>query len=254
MKTSKKEVQLLLAVLGIIIAVLAYFFVYKDYMEKAEAIEAENVTLAAEASRLLNLQANQETYIAETEKMKSEMAAFESQFPSNILPEDSIMMIKHLEDSTRTEVANLSFGGNAEVVYAGTATDPAATATTDATATDQTASAVASPVVTNETTVYPDAHMYSVPLSISIGCTYDDFKGLIRYIYAQKDRMSVRGVNIAYSSENGALSGNMTMDTYYLTGTDKMYNSPDIPAMRMGVDTIFGDLVENIGETAEEGE
>ena len=33
------------------------------------------------------------------------------------LPEDSIMMVKTLEDYTRTEVANIAFGSEAEVVY-----------------------------------------------------------------------------------------------------------------------------------------
>ena len=38
------------------------------------------------------------------------------------------------------------------------------------------------------------------------------------------------------------LTGNMTMNTYYLLGTDKVYSSPYIPDMQMGVDTIFGNV------------
>ena len=38
------------------------------------------------------------------------------------------------------------------------------------------------------------------------------------------------------------LSGNMTLNTYYLLGTDKVYSEPDIPAMGMGVDTLFGNV------------
>ena len=87
--------------------------------------------------------------------------------------------------------------------------------------------------------------MYEVPLSISISCTYDDFKGLVRYIYNQQERESIQGVSISYIVLNHAgdmLTGNMTMNTYYLLGTDKVYSSPYIPDMQMGVDTIFGNV------------
>ena len=84
--------------------------------------------------------------------------------------------------------------------------------------------------------------MYEVPLSISISCTYDDFKGLVRYIYNQQERESIQGVSISYNETDGMLTGNMTMNTYYLLGADKVYSSPYIPDMQMGVDTIFGNM------------
>ena len=84
--------------------------------------------------------------------------------------------------------------------------------------------------------------MYELPLSISIECTYDDFKGLVRYIYNLQERKSIQGVNISYNEAVGMLSGNMTLNTYYLLGTDKVYSEPDIPAMGMGVDTLFGNV------------
>ena len=127
-----------------------------------------------------------------------------------------IMMVKTLEDYTRTEVANIAFGSEAEVVYtpaADAATTTAdATAATDTTATDAAAdttaaaeTTVASPVSTDGT-AYADTHMYEVPLSISISCTYDDFKGLVRYIYNQQERESIQGVSINYNETDGMRS------------------------------------------------
>ncbi len=84
--------------------------------------------------------------------------------------------------------------------------------------------------------------MYEVPLGISIECTYDDFKGLVRYIYNQQERQSIQGVNISYNGDDGKLSGNMNLNTYYLLGTDKVYGEPYIPDMPMGVQTIFGNV------------
>ena len=54
------------------------------------------------------------------------------------------------------------------------------------------------------------------------------------------DRHALSEVDI--NETDGMLTGNMTMNTYYLLGTDKVYSSPYIPDMQMGVDTIFGNM------------
>ena len=248
MKVKKSEIQLLIAVIGVLIAVCTYFLVYSSFNEKSDALEAQNVTLSSQVATLEILDQRKADYIEATGKMQSYITNFENRFPADILPEDSIMMVKTLEDYTRTEVANIAFGSEAEVVY--TPAADAATTTADATAaTDTTTTAAAattttasaSPVSTDGT-AYADTHMYEVPLSISISCTYDDFKGLVRYIYNQQERESIQGVSISYNETDGMLTGNMTMNTYYLLGTDKVYSSPYIPDMQMGVDTIFGNV------------
>jgi hypothetical protein len=43
----------------------------------------------------------------------------------------------------------------------------------------------------------------------------------------------------------------MSLNTYYLIGTDKLYSEPFIPNMRMGVETIFGDAIVASEETTE---
>ena len=232
MKVKKSEIQLLIAVIGVLIAVCTYFLVYSSFNEKSDALEAQNVTLSSQVATLEILDQRKADYIEATGKMQSYITNFENRFPADILPEDSIMMVKTLEDYTRTEVANIAFGSEAEVVYtpaADAATTTAdATAATDTTTTDAaatTTTASTSPVSTDGT-AYADTHMYEVPLSISISCTYDDFKGLVRYIYNQQERESIQGVSISYNETDGMLTGNMTMNTYYLLGTDKVYSSP----------------------------
>ena len=246
MKVKKSEIQLLIAVLGVLLAVVTYFLVYAKFNDMSETIETQNASLRSQVSTLEILEQRKADYLEATEKMQSYITGFENRFPADILPEDSIMMVKTLEDYTRTDVANIAFGTEAEVPYAAetpAATDGTAAATdgtSDATATADTT--VTDSPVTTEGTAYADTHMYEVPLSISIECTYDDFKGLVRYIYNLQERKSIQGVNISYNEAVGMLSGNMTLNTYYLLGTDKVYSEPDIPAMGMGVDTLFGNV------------
>lgn len=260
-KSKKNNILILVALIGVLIVVCAYFFVYQKFNEMAEQVEAENATLGAEVSRLQALDAKKPEYIAETERMNEYIQEFETHYPSGILPEDSIMMVKNMEDRNRTFVANISFSNPEEVVYAsqpdpaaGTSSVDAATAPAqaDQAAADadaalagssaQSGASSQSGIVTGDVPTYAATRMYEVPLSLSIECTYDDFKGLIDYIYAQNDRMSVRGVNISYNTETNGLSGNMTLSTYCLSGTQKLYTPPNIPNMGMGVDTIFGNI------------
>ena len=252
MKVKKSDIQLLIGVMGVLIAVCTYFFVYAKFNEKSEALETENASLQSRVATLEVLDQRKADYAKATEDMKQYITGFENRFPAGILPEDSIMNILHLEEATNTRVASLGFGADTEVPYVA-----AQTATTDGSAdtavADGSAAATTSAAtgpVTTEGTQYADTKLYEVPLSFSIECSYNDFKGLVRYIYNLQDRESIRGVSLNYSTDTGSLSGNMSMSTYYLQGTDKVYSEPVIPGMEMGVDTIFGNLGENTsGET-----
>ena len=229
MKISKKDMQLLVAALGILLAVCAYFFVYEKFNEKSTVLEQQNVQKQIELQKLQELSARKEEYEKQTTEMKSWINSFETRFPADILPENSIMMVKNMEESTRTTVDSLAFGAATELIA-------------NVEQQEQPMPVENQGAVSVESTVYPDSRMYELPLSISISATYSDFKELIKYIYAQNERMSVKGVSIGYNSENGELNGNMTMGTYYLMGTDKLYVEPQIPSMGMGVDTIFGNV------------
>ena len=241
MKVKKSEIQLLIAVIGILIAVCTYFFVYTKYNDLSDTLENQNMTLSSQVSTLEMLDQRKDDYIAATDKMRNYITSFENRYPADILPEDSIMMIKTLEDTTRTTVASIAFGDDSEVAYA--AAQAADTTATDATATDTTTEAAqTSGPITTEAATYADTHMYEVPLSISIECTYNDFKGLVRYIYNLQERKSIHGVSIGYNAENGMLSGSMNLSSYYLQGTDKIYSQPDINGVGLGVDTIFGNV------------
>lgn len=241
MKVKESDIQLLIGAIGVFLAVCTYFFVYVKFSDKADALETENVSLQSRVATLEVLDQRKEEYASATEDMRRYITNFENRFPAGILPEDSIMNILHLEEATDTKVASLGFGTDTEVPYVA-AQSAADAGTTDTAATDTTS--VNGPVTTVGTT-YADTRLYEVPLSFSIECSYNDFKGLVRYIYNLQDRESIRAVSLNYSTDTGALSGNMTMSTYYLQGTDKVYSEPVIPNMEMGVDTIFGNLGEN---------
>ena len=117
MKVKKSEIQLLIAVIGILIAVCTYFLVYTKFNDLADNLESQNRSLSSEVATLEVLEQRKTDYMDATEKMQAYITGFENRYPANILPEDSIMMVKNMEDATRTYVANISFGTIGEVAY-----------------------------------------------------------------------------------------------------------------------------------------
>ena len=97
MKVKKSEIQLLIAVIGVLIAVCTYFLVYTKFNDLSEGLEAQNTTLASQVATLEILDQRKTDYLDATEKMQAYIIGFENRYPANILPEDSIMMVKNME-------------------------------------------------------------------------------------------------------------------------------------------------------------
>lgn len=248
-KKSKYEVQILLIVLGILAGVGAYYGIYQGNIEEAESIETQNATLQAQVDRLQQLEINCEEYIAATDSMNTYITEFENDYPAYILPEDSILTIRRMEDYNDVEVLSIAFGNETEIPY--TSADATTDTTTD-TSTESDTQTVEASVIDTSTT-YSDAHFYELPISFSVESGYNDFKSLLRYIYNYGERESVRSVSLSFNEETGGLTGNVNLSTFYLQGTQKAYNEPSVPSVEMGVETIFGNLGERVSENAEEG-
>ena len=52
MKVKKSEIQLLIAVLGVLLAVVTYFLVYAKFNDMSETIETQNASLRSQVSTL----------------------------------------------------------------------------------------------------------------------------------------------------------------------------------------------------------
>ena len=107
---SKKDVQLLCAVLGILVAVLSWQFIYNPNQEKAEQISAENDTLRQTVTELEGLEANRDKYIADTETMQEECNEVIALFPADFLMEDKIMYLYNMENVPQNQVVIPSIG------------------------------------------------------------------------------------------------------------------------------------------------
>ena len=219
---NRKDVQLLILVMGILVAVFSWQFIYNPNQEKAEQISAENETLRKTVAELEELDSKKDQYIADTAAMKQECNDIISRFEPGFEIEDEMLYLYNMENVAENHVVvpSIGFGQRTQIPYTGVTTVDEYELTDDG------------------------MQLYTAQDSISFATTYSGLKNVVRYIYDIPGRKSISSISLSAGTD-GYLSGSMSLDFYYLTGTDRAYIPADIPGVRLGRDNIFGVLDEN---------
>ena len=258
MKLSSRDKSLLLIVGGLIITLCTYYFVFLNLQEKTEVLEKENVVLEDVIGRLKELDKNRDQYIADTETYQAESEEIKHLFPAGIEEEDDILYIDGLE-GTLGELYVSSVGMPAAVGYelayppvetisvdemleAGvqTTTDAATTdaaTTADTTATDTAATEQSATLSAGNNA--SDIQLWYVPVTTSYDVNYISLKQLVKAISEDSNKKSIEEVSLTYSEENGVLTGSMLANYYYLSGTDDVYETPEVLGVPVGTSNPF---------------
>ena len=237
MKAKKSDINILIMLIGILLAVLSYFVVYSNFTEKKDALVAENATLQTEVDQLQKLADNKKFYIDETNRMDNEIQDILAGFPGEIRAEDQVMYSAGLETMFSVWVNGLTIQDTQLVQVA--APEAAAAPTDDAVVEDTGEGEATSDAVVATGGLRDTVFLYTSPFSINYKTTYRSFKDIVQLIIASDERMSIQAINIAYDSETGCLSGSLEGTMYTVSGTDYIYKELDIPGVRMGTTDFF---------------
>lgn len=259
MKLSSRDKQLLLIVGGLIITLCVYYFVFLNLQGKTEELQAENAVLENVIGQLKELDKNREQYITDTENYKVSSEEIKDKFPAGVEEEDDILHIDGLE-GTLSEYYASSVGMPSAVGYelayppvetisvddmlAGNAaaTDET-TETTDATTTDAAVEGTEDTSVDGATlsaaTGASNIKLWYVPVTTNYEVNYISLKQLIKAISEDSNKKSIEEVALTYSEDEGILTGTMVANYYYLSGTDKAYNTPEVLGVPVGTSNPF---------------
>lgn len=237
MKIKKSEVNILIMLIGILLAVLAYFVVYSSFTEKKDILAAENATLQSEVEELQKLADNKQFYIDETNRMDNEIQDILSGFPGEIRQEDQVMYAAGFESmySNTIWVNGLSIDDTQLVQVAA----PEAAAPTNDEVVEDTGDGAANDAVVATGGLKDTVFLYSSPFTLDYKITYRSFKDVVRLILESDERMSIQNINLSYDSESGCMTGSLDATMYTVSGTDYIYKELDIPGVRMGTSDIF---------------
>lgn len=228
----KNEIQMLLVVLGILMAVASWQFIYKNNQAKAEEVRTENVDLQAMVDRLENLNAQKDEYLASIEQMETESNRIVDSFASGVLTEDQVMYLYNMElvDANDVRVPSVSMTAAQIVPYGGvTSTEDGYELQDDG------------------------IEMYRMESIVTLTTTNNGLKNVLNYIYGMDSRKSISTVSLV-TSENGYLSGNIQLNFFYLTGTETPYVETDISGVSTGTNNIFGVLNGNTSQSGNSGQ
>lgn len=232
MKLKKSDVNILIMLLGILIPVAIYFFVYTSFTEKTAAMNADNETLQTEVDYLQDLADHKQQYIDDTAAMQIQIDEIKSRFPADYKPEDDIMYIIGVENDYGAQIPTIAMGTSSMIEVAAAAEETAEAPAEGAEATDDAAGD------TVDTTT-PAISLYQTPISVSMRSSYRSLKDIVTYINTDTDRKSIDSLSVVFDTETGLLASTMAFNAYSLTGTEKEYAAPQVSGVFYGTSDIF---------------
>lgn len=244
MKISKRDLNLLIGFLGILIAFCTYQFGYRNVSQKVDELSRENAAMEAEIAKYELWENSRETFLSETEVMAKQISAWLGEFPTNNLPEDDMKLAYQLDNRN---IENYLFINSMNF------TEPTAVFTTDYSAVSQTTDAATSSPVNTAGEAYPVITLYQSQTSMGVDCSYQGIKDMIERVYDKTERKSIEAVLLSYDETTGQLTGSLTMNDFFVFGVDKAYAQPSLTPVRDGTDNIFGSMeLRGLTEGAEE--
>ena len=261
MKATKGQINLLIMLIGVLLAVASYFFVFTKFNERRAALASENATLQTEVDALQELADNKEFYIAETERMDKEIGEIIQRYPADVLAEDEVMYTAAIQSSNQMWINALNIQEKQQVMVAASAPANAAPVEETGDGLEEEAAAAPAAEPAPAEAAAPTANLassvflYSSPFSMQYKSTYTSIKDVVKSIVESDDRMSIKNLAIAYDSDTGCLTGNVDATMYTMEGTGTEYISPTVNGVPQGTPDIFrSGTVLNLNKSNANGE
>lgn len=268
-KISDSDKRLLIIFFAIVILACSYFFIFNKGMTKASELEAQNEQDSAKVQQMQQMEASLPQVKENIENMKQTQADIIAKYPSDMTTEKSIESLQDYEDhSSDFHITDITFAmrmplvGTADTTAAGSSTDETdSSADTEDGAADSAAgdtSAAADTQSTEDGTddaaadasadTVGDVAGYYASIGIRYEASYNGLKEMIAYVNAFQDRTTITQFTAAFDDATGKLTGEMTLNMYYITNTGKEYVPPVFDFMPKGVSNIFGKTIERSQE------
>ena len=262
-KISDSDKRLLIIFFAIVLLACSYFFVFNKGMNKASELEAQNAEDRAKVQQMQQMEASLPQVKEKIVNMKQTQADIIAKYPSDMTTEKANESLQDYEDhSSDFHITDITFAmrmplvGTADTTAAGSSTDAAdsstetadgaadsaaddTSATTDTTADTQSTEDGTDDAATDASVVAG----YYASIGIRYEASYSGLKEMIAYVNEFKDRTTITQFSAAFDDATGKLTGEMTLNMYYITNTGKDYVPPVFDFMPKGVSNIFGNTI-----------
>lgn len=245
---TKRDIGILFGFFGIVILGLVYYFIYMGYTDKTEALNSANNAMQARVDVLQELVDRQAELVESTQINNSKAEDILSRFPAGFEYEDAILFGIELTDVSPLETMPVIGFGAEENIYSFTDIDAqaneqvrgyipegVATAAEEQPAEEPAPDAMPAggmPELKRKTTTYSNSTDYA------------GLKNALAYILDKNDRCGLN-VTAVYDATTGMLTDTLSVMSYYVKNTDKVYTEPEMPVVIKGTDDIFGTVTHS---------
>lgn len=245
---SDSDKKLLLIFFAVLIFAGSYFFIFSKNMSRASTMEENNTKDEATVQQLEMMEKSIPQVKQQITDLKKKQADIIERYPADMTTEQVIWVLQSIQDNNDFEISEVTFLMNNPLGAADAAA--ASTDTTEDGSTDETAADTDTEASADSSTEDGQDHAaapvqgYYASIGIKYEADYDAFKNMLQYVNDYKDRMTITDVTSTYDSETGKLTGDMTLNMYYMTNTGKAYVAPQFVPGDKGVLNIFGGSAE----------
>lgn len=272
MKVSKRDILILIGFLGILIGTCSFLFVFQPTMEKADAIQQENMELQSRIADLQSKKNNKDTYESETAKMEQEMKEIYQLFPVDVREENAILLAINQELVAPLKVDSITIDALLEVPFLEGTEEEETQISYEIDAVEELEDYEGTQQSEEALTVGGDdgsggLNPYGLKnrkMTMTYEISYEGLKRSVKNICMQTDRMVIEDLSVVFDETTGLLHGTMAVNMYCVPNQEgKEYVQPNFSSVLLGSDNIFGTIVLRSesglpdledGEEAEEGE
>lgn len=216
MNLSKRDQNLLLILLGIVVFILAWTGVRNKFNAKAQAEEAQISALEPRLTELRNHRDNVSIYERGIEEIAATVKSEMKKFPNDVRAEDMIMYASGLEKTIGLSVGSISFMPPELLSQFNVPTEGKSG---------------------TELLAYA---AFKTGLSIDCELDYSQMKKFISQIYSTPQRTTLESLSVSYNSETAGLTGSATLAKYFLSGEKYVYTPTTVPNVIEGTTNPFG--------------
>lgn len=251
MEISARDKKLLVYLIAISIIAGSYFFVAKPLLDKQAALTDEISELQQRVTHYTEIYNNMDNYESQIAEAQTKYNETCNKLFGGLNQDNTIMMVKDIENATDVWIARLSF--TEENVVFGEEIADANAEGAETTEGAETAEGAEAAVADGSEAAPASMQGVRQDLNIDYAASYDNFKRFIEYIENHDERLFISSINATYSVDSGLVGGSIVLSQYAILGTDKEYKAPEISNVQLGTDTIFKTGTTLLAPDSEEG-
>lgn len=231
---SERDKKLLFLLGAILVVAVAYFFVFRSNMSKAEEYKEKNQGLRdyiVELDAKIENKQIKETEIIEYNNERSEIL---DRFAGGMSHELAVKLLADLEKETELTSTQVTLAVN-NIFF-----DQQEAENNSLIAPEEISSVSSIAVEGKSEQEFTKVTGYKTSLTIEFACTDEQLRAATDFVNEYEEKMSVESITVGYDETTGGLTGTMVICMYAVAGTDKEYEEPIIDNVTSGVVNIFG--------------